>query len=113
MPLALACHVRAPGLAALNWFRAGSRLVASPAPCEIAPRSLQWPRTNSGRLAMQVRRLAAVAGAAFASTLGLSSITSPALAQVAAALTGQVASAEDGPMEGVIVSAKKDGSTVT
>ena len=30
-----------------------------------------------------------------------------------AALTGQVASAEEGPMEGVLVSAKKDGSTIT
>src|SRR5436305_8221666 len=29
------------------------------------------------------------------------------------ALTGQVTSAEEGPMEGVIVSAKRDGSTVT
>src|SRR2546422_5251416 len=30
-----------------------------------------------------------------------------------AALTGQVTSAEEGPMEGVIVSAKKAGSTIT
>src|SRR3954468_2211812 len=30
----------------------------------------------------------------------------------AAALTGQVASAEDGAMEGVVVSAKKDGASV-
>ena len=30
-----------------------------------------------------------------------------------AALTGQVTSAEEGPMEGVLVSAKKDGSTIT
>src|SRR2546426_10751438 len=29
------------------------------------------------------------------------------------ALTGQVSSAEEGPMEGVLVSAKKDGSTIT
>src|SRR5437773_8519992 len=29
------------------------------------------------------------------------------------ALTGQVTSAEEGPMEGVIVSAKKAGSTIT
>jgi virginiamycin B lyase len=63
--------------------------------------------------AMQVRRLAVVAGAAFALTLGLSSVTSPAAAQSAAALAGLVASANEGPMEGVIVSAKRDGSTVT
>ena len=34
-------------------------------------------------------------------------------AQTAAALTGQVSSAEEGNMEGVVVSAKKDGSTIT
>jgi virginiamycin B lyase len=37
----------------------------------------------------------------------------PAAAQNAAALTGQVSSAEEGAMEGVVVSARKDGSTVT
>src|SRR5215831_9251234 len=31
----------------------------------------------------------------------------------AAALTGQVSSAAEGPMEGVVVSAKRDGSTLT
>ena len=36
-----------------------------------------------------------------------------ALAQSAAALTGQVTSAEEGPMEGVLVSAKKQSSTIT
>jgi virginiamycin B lyase len=36
-----------------------------------------------------------------------------ASAQGAAALSGQVTSAEEGAMEGVIVSAKKDGSTIT
>jgi streptogramin lyase len=37
----------------------------------------------------------------------------PAQAQTPAALTGQVTSGEEGPMEGVLVSAKKAGSTVT
>src|SRR5207302_1959906 len=37
----------------------------------------------------------------------------PAQAQTAAALSGQVSSAGEGAMEGVLVSAKKDGSTVT
>src|SRR5215510_13420137 len=37
----------------------------------------------------------------------------PAHAQGPLALTGQVASVEEGPMEGVLVSAKKNGSTVT
>ena len=37
----------------------------------------------------------------------------PARAQSAATLTGHVSSAEEGPMEGVVVSAKKDGATFT
>ena len=37
----------------------------------------------------------------------------PARAQAPAALTGQVSSAVEGPLEGVLVSAKRDGSTVT
>ena len=37
----------------------------------------------------------------------------PVQAQAPAALTGQVSSAEEGNMEGVVVSAKKDGSTIT
>src|SRR5262245_57022913 len=113
MPLALACHVPAPGLTALNCPGAGSRLVASPAQARDCPAPLAMAKDKLREAAMQVRRLAVVAVAAFALTLGLSSVTSPAPAQVAAALTGLVASANEGPMEGVIVSAKKDGSTVT
>src|SRR5437879_10017137 len=37
----------------------------------------------------------------------------PAQAQTTSALAGQVTSAEEGPMEGVVVSAKKDGSTIS
>jgi virginiamycin B lyase len=40
-------------------------------------------------------------------------IAAGAQAQNAPALTGRVTSAEEGPMEGVLVSAKKDGSTIT
>src|SRR5579883_514021 len=44
----------------------------------------------------------------------LASLTlAPAQAQTAAALTGQVSSAEEATMEGLLVSAKKEGSTVT
>ena len=39
--------------------------------------------------------------------------TPRAQAQSAAALTGQVTSSEEGPMEGVLVSARKAGSTLT
>ena len=38
---------------------------------------------------------------------------SPVTAQNAAALSGEVRSAKEGPMEGVVVSAKRDGSTIT
>jgi streptogramin lyase len=37
----------------------------------------------------------------------------PVQAQTAAALTGQISSAEEGGMEGVLVSAKKEGGTIT
>jgi streptogramin lyase len=39
--------------------------------------------------------------------------TAPAWAQSAGSLSGQVTSAEEGPMEGVVVSARKDGSNVS
>lgn len=42
----------------------------------------------------------------------LGSHSAPADAPSAAALTGQVTSAEEGPMEGVLVSAKKDGASI-
>jgi len=42
----------------------------------------------------------------------VSSHSSPADTQGAAALSGQVTSAEEGPMEGVLVTARKDGSTI-
>jgi streptogramin lyase len=54
--------------------------------------------------------LSASAGLAF---LIQSPLAQPALAQPAAALAGQVNSAKEGAMEGVIVSARKDGSTIT
>ena len=60
---------------------------------------------------MRLRSLAVVAGVAFALTAFFSG--SPAAAQSAAALSGSVTSTEEGAMEGVIVSAKKDGSNVT
>ena len=42
----------------------------------------------------------------------LTLLASPATAQTPAALTGTVSSTRDGAMEGVVVSAKKDGSTI-
>jgi virginiamycin B lyase len=45
--------------------------------------------------------------------LGFGLAAASAVAQTAGALTGQVSSAEEGPMEGVVVSARKDGSNIT
>src|ERR1700736_6349307 len=60
---------------------------------------------------MRTRRLL------LASTAGLAAILYQAMplpvAAAAAALTGQVTSDAEGAMEGVVVSAKKEGSTVT
>jgi virginiamycin B lyase len=53
---------------------------------------------------MIIRRTA-VAAVAF--------LAAVARAQAPAALSGQVSSAEEGTMEGVVVSAKRDGSTIT
>jgi virginiamycin B lyase len=47
-----------------------------------------------------------------ATTVALALLTLGAQAQTPVALTGQVSSAEEGMMEGVVVSAKKDGSTI-
>ena len=64
---------------------------------------------------MSTRRLAVVVVTRFAVALMLAGSTShPAGAQVAAAaLSGRVTSAADGPLAGVLVSARKAGSTVT
>jgi streptogramin lyase len=60
---------------------------------------------------MQFRTIALAAGFALVAA-GLWAPL-PALAQSAAALSGEVSSAQEGLMEGVVVSAKKDGSTIT
>ena len=52
-------------------------------------------------------------GTALATLILASSFSLPALAQQAAALSGSVTSAEEGAMEGVIVSAQKEGSNIT
>jgi streptogramin lyase len=58
------------------------------------------------------QRLGAIVVTAFVSALYLQ--PSSALAQRSpTALAGQVSSAEEGPMEGVLVSARKDGSSIT
>jgi len=57
----------------------------------------------------------------FLATIGLAAVSvlfaaadsKPAAAQIPVALTGTISSAEEGKMEGVLVNAKKDGSTIT
>ncbi|MEA2988562.1 MAG: hypothetical protein QOG83_1273 [Alphaproteobacteria bacterium] len=62
---------------------------------------------------MHIRKLLLVTAAALtAAILQGGTDASQALAQAAAALTGQVSSAEEGAMEGVVVTAKKTGSTI-
>ncbi len=62
---------------------------------------------------MQLPTLAFVPRLIVGAALAFALVQSISSASAQAALTGQVTSAEEGPMEGVIVSAKKDGSTVT
>src|SRR3954465_1041941 len=99
---------RAGAVLGLRQARSGrSGEAAARPPIKVGPREA----------AMLLQRIALVAGAAFAWTFVSASSIPPAAAQgansAAVALAGQVASAEEGPMEGVIVSAKKDGSTIT
>jgi virginiamycin B lyase len=63
---------------------------------------------------METKRFLLIAAAVLAATL-IQLVPAPfqAQAQTASALAGQVSSAQEGPMEGVVVSAKKDGSTIT
>ena len=63
---------------------------------------------------METKRIVLIAGGVL--VLGLILVGSVPFrvgAQTSSALTGTVTSAEEGPMEGVVVSAKKDGSTIT
>ena len=53
-----------------------------------------------------------ILAAALAFLIVIAFVSSPAAAQ-GAALSGQISSAEEGAMEGVVVSAKKQGSTIT
>ena len=63
---------------------------------------------------MQTKRVLLIAAGALAAILlQIAPARFHAQAQTASALSGQVTSAEEGPMEGVVVSAKKDGSTIS
>src|ERR1700674_3285994 len=63
---------------------------------------------------MEPKRVSLIAvGALAAILLQTASARLHAQAQTPSALSGQVTSTEEGPMEGVVVSAKKDGSTIS
>src|SRR5215471_2561550 len=63
-----------------------------------------------GRDIMRPKHLSLLASVSLFGLLILGTLSAPAQA---ATLTGQVTSAEEGPMEGVVVSARKRGSTIT
>jgi virginiamycin B lyase len=63
---------------------------------------------------MKTKRVLLIAGGALAAAILFQTAPSRLHAQAQTpALSGQVTSAEEGPMEGVVVSAKKDGSTIS
>src|SRR5215218_1615692 len=62
---------------------------------------------------MQLKRFVVMLLAAFALAGTQASLVLAAEANTNAALTGLVTSAEEGPMEGVLVSAKKNGTNIT
>src|ERR1700674_1831657 len=63
---------------------------------------------------METKRVLLIAGGALAAILlQTACVRLYAKPQTASALSGQVTSAEEGPMEGVVVSAKRDGSTIS
>src|SRR5438105_13224912 len=63
---------------------------------------------------MRIKNLCLLASVSFVALLLQAGLTSSgALAQSSAALTGTVSSTEEGNMEGVIVSANKEGSNIT
>jgi virginiamycin B lyase len=62
---------------------------------------------------MRLKHFSLMASASLLGLLAATGLSTGTLAQAAATLSGQVSSAEEGPMEGVLVSAKKDGSTIT
>src|SRR5690348_1826950 len=63
--------------------------------------------------AMETRRALIVAVGALAAILLHAAPALRAQSQTPPSLSGQVTSAEEGPMEGVVVSAKRDGSTIS
>jgi hypothetical protein len=76
-----------------------------------SPKAIGIQQAPSGGNAMGIRNALLASSAAVLLQLGAASTA--AQAQSAVALTGKVSSAAEPVMEGVVVSAKKDGSTIT
>jgi virginiamycin B lyase len=79
----------------------------------VAGDAFEFNKLNPEGNAMRVRNALLASTAATAAVLLQLGLAAPALAQSAAALAGKVSSAAEPVMEGVVVSAKKDGSTIT
>src|SRR5215470_8011414 len=62
---------------------------------------------------MQTKPVLLIAGGVLAAMLPTVSARLRAQSEAPSALSGQVTSTEEGPMEGVVVSAKRDGSTIS
>src|SRR2546427_11378148 len=99
-------------------MRARSRRRADPAATPVSNRARRVHNRRYFVLGRHLReptmRLALSLVASVSGVLMLSGpATIRAHAQTATALTGLVSSSEDGTLEGVLVSAKKDGATIT
>src|SRR6202790_4480396 len=76
--------------------------------------NLRSCRLDHEEVSMQTKRVLFIAGSSLCVIfLQYASVRLHAEAQASVALSGRVTSAEEGPMEGVVVSAKKDGSTIS
>jgi virginiamycin B lyase len=79
----------------------------------LAGNASEFNKLQSEGIAMRMRNALLASTAAGAAVLFQLGLAAPAFAQSAAALMGSVSSAAEPVMEGVVVSAKKDGSTIT
>src|SRR5262245_52315982 len=93
---------------ALNWLRGGPTLC----PNTAGPRSGTCAGSKAHIREAPMLTLSRILAAALAFLIVVAFVSSPAAAQ-GAALSGQVSSAEEGAMEGVVVSARKQGSNIT
>jgi virginiamycin B lyase len=82
-------------------------------PLHAAAKRGNLGREHLGRETMRLRHPSLLTGASLLGLLVHAGMPAGALAQSAAALSGQVTSAEEGPMEGVLVSAKRENSNIT